>query len=653
MMMNKQQSQRLDRILLIAILLIASWLRFHYLLQIEHNLDHAYPVWQALRTIHNGQFPLVGQLTSILFANPPLTGYLYAPIIALTQSLLAVYIVVITLNIIGVYATYRAGTLLLGSKVGLIAAALLAVNPWVIEYSRYSWPPALLPFFVPLVFWLFVPLWQGIAKQPLRRMMMACGTLGVMCQTTLLAYLVLPAVGLLTLIFIRRIPFRAIIMGGVLFTAIQTPFFIGLAQTRTEVESRVSDFAGKSSDSAFHDEALRHALRLVSGEDYEVARGTDAPQDDHIQRHVITRWFASGVSLLVGGGVIISLLALISPSYCNHPPEVTTDHGRASALILLVWFFVPIGLMSYNATFVHPYYQLLGLPVGMLFVGWAIVYLIKPYTVIRMGVVVALFAPFALLMGINSARYYQETQATPGIHDLGALPLDWGMALGASIREYLPDEGIVFADVDEWTLNSLALRSFTLIRDNRAPDVTRIPQTGGLYIVAHPPEEDFSFVPQYAERADTLSLPDGWMITLDRYPPNIAQSIQPDMDTIHGEKWLSLIDYDVQQDDKTITVTSTWQVENLTPDIINHTFAPFIHVYDGDGQRIQIVDGLPIAGTEFRDGDIHVHQMQFELDGVLSNYSLQLGQFDGLANLNLILIAADGVYVPTVELIVP
>jgi len=646
--MNEKSNQTIDRAMLIGILLIASWLRLHYLLQIEHNLDHAYPVWQALRTLSHGDFPLVGQLASFLFAHPPLTGYLYIPIIALTGSLTAVYLFVIVLNIAGVYFTYRAGTALLGTKVGLIAAALIAVNPWVIEYSRYSWPPALLPCLMPLVLWLFVPIWQGTAKHPLRRGIMASLALGVMCQTTLLAYLVLPAVGLLTLLTIRRISWRVLLVGVLIFTATQATFIMGLAQTWTSVQMRVGEFADQSSDSYFRDDALRHAFRLVSGADYELARGTDAPQADHLERHSITRWFTSGLSILLVAGVIISVLALVSNKYCNHPPDITTDHARTSALILLVWFFLPILMMSYNATFVHPYYQLVGLPAGMLFVGWAVVYIVKPYSLPRIGLVVAVFVPFAILMGINSARFYQETQATSGTHDLGALPLDWGMELGARIREHLPEDGIVFADVDEWTLNSLAVKSFRLIRDNRAPDVTIVPRVGGLYIVAYPPDSDTSFVPAYAERVDTLTLPDGWVITIDRYAPNII----PDTDDeiIRGEKWLSLLDTDVEQTGDTVSVTTTWRVENLTPEIVNHTFAPFIHVYDDTGERVQIVDGRPMPGTQFNEGDLHIHQMQFDVDGNVSEYDLQLGQYDGLANLNLILITPDGEYIPTINL---
>ncbi len=65
---------------------MAALLRAQYLLQIEHNTDHAWPIAQALRTLDHGDLPLIGQGTSVLFASPPLTGYLYLPWLALTRS---------------------------------------------------------------------------------------------------------------------------------------------------------------------------------------------------------------------------------------------------------------------------------------------------------------------------------------------------------------------------------------------------------------------------------------------------------------------------------------------------------------------------------------------------------------------------------------
>src|SRR5690606_5721589 len=138
---------------------------------------------------------------------------------------------------------------------------------------------------------------------------------------------------------------------------------------------------------------------------------------------------------------------------------------------------------------VHPFYLLLTLPAGYALVGWAVGAIarwmenasghmvIRPYRL-----VMALGVPFAVLMIINSQRFAQETAATPGAHDLGALPLDYGIQLGRTITAHLPPGGIVYAEVDEWTLNSLAGTTFPLRRDTRAPQFSIIPQGGGVYV---------------------------------------------------------------------------------------------------------------------------------------------------------------------------
>ncbi|PJF43566.1 MAG: hypothetical protein CUN55_08420, partial [Phototrophicales bacterium] len=78
-MMNISVNRQLERRLLLLVLLVGAWLRFYQLADTEFNVDQMYPVWQALMTLQKGEFPIIGQGTSVLFANPALTGYLYAP----------------------------------------------------------------------------------------------------------------------------------------------------------------------------------------------------------------------------------------------------------------------------------------------------------------------------------------------------------------------------------------------------------------------------------------------------------------------------------------------------------------------------------------------------------------------------------------------
>src|SRR2546421_10280689 len=126
-------------LVLAAILLLAAFLRFQHLDAIQHNVDYAYPIWQALTTLDRGSLPIAAQGTSVLFANPALTGYLLIPWVALTRSPIGPYLFVITLNTAAVWLTYRVAVMLLDERRALVAAFLMAVNPWVIEYSRTTW----------------------------------------------------------------------------------------------------------------------------------------------------------------------------------------------------------------------------------------------------------------------------------------------------------------------------------------------------------------------------------------------------------------------------------------------------------------------------------------------------------------------------------
>ena len=141
-----------ERLALVMIVTVGAWLRFQHLGDIEYNIDQVYPIWQAIRTLDAGAFPLTGQGTSVLFANPPLTGYLFLPFIAFTRQPLAAYVVTLALNTFAIWLAYRALRWLVSTRPALIGAALFAVNPWIIEDSRRTWVQSLAPFFVCLVF---------------------------------------------------------------------------------------------------------------------------------------------------------------------------------------------------------------------------------------------------------------------------------------------------------------------------------------------------------------------------------------------------------------------------------------------------------------------------------------------------------------------
>ena len=621
-----------ERTGILFILLIGVWARFRYLTEIEHNIDHAYPVWQAMRTLEHGVFPLAGQGTSVLFDNPALTGYLFIPAVALTGSPLGVYVFVIALNSLAVWMGYRAVRGLLGVWPGLIAAALLAVNPWVIEYSRTSWVQSLLPFFVTAVAWLLWPVLTRQSTRPGRRVLLALVMATLLSQTYLLAFLIVAPVGVLLLIYRERVPWRSIAAGVGIFTFALALFAIGLAQNPDEISTRVDDFS--AGESRITLEAFESAVRLVSGAEYELARGLAAPTDDADRRHDLTQV----------AGAAVMLAVIVGMGAAGYAIAQNTEQ-RDAGVILLVWFGLPVLAMSYTGNPVHPFYQLMGLPAGYGLAAWGLTTLLRGD--VGRAVTVALLVPFAALMLINSGRYYEETAAIPGAHNLGALPVDVGLQLGDAIRQQREPGQVVFADEEEWILNSFAGETFGVIRDARAPALTRVPARGAVYVAVNPSE-----APPFADLAEQITLADDTRIHIYTLPATADLTLPGTTLTTPTAQGITLLAYDLISENNTVTLQTIWRVDAIDPEVYTRIYAPFAHIFDASGERVAVIDGEGLRGDSWRVGELHIHRMSLTLPADAEGpFSVQVGQFDGINAANVVFLP-DGAE-PTVVIELP
>src|SRR5262249_25079077 len=142
-----------------------------------------------------------------------------------------------------------------------------------------------------------------------------------------------------------------------------------------------------------------------------------------------------------------------------------THEASDTGLILLVWFALPVLLMTYVSKPVHPFYLLLTLPAGYMLAAWGAGLLLRW----RAGALALLAAavPVGMLLSLNTLRFAESTLAHPGAHQLSALPVGAGIEMTRSLL--LPDSrqtgAVVFADADEWTLNSFAGSLFAVDHD--------------------------------------------------------------------------------------------------------------------------------------------------------------------------------------------
>lgn len=623
--MTGRPTFRLEDLSLVAIMLVAALLRFADIGAIRHNIDHAYTIWQALDTLEHGSLPVIGQSTSVLFANPALTGYLFVPVLALTRSAVAVYVFVLALNTAGVYFGYRAATDLTQKRwLGLIAAWLMAVNPWVIEFSRTTWVQCLLPFLMSLTAWLLFPVLLGKARHPDRRLAGALATAAVTALTWLLSFFIAAPIAVLLWVFRRNVPRKGFLIGAGLCAAATAVFILGLLSNPTAGFARVGNFT--SEPARLKSDALLHAVRLVTGSEFAVVKSAALPDAGAWQ--TAERVVHTGLLTLLVVGVGFAVNAARKPA-----------STRGAAVIVLVWFFLPVAAMSYNGSPIHPHYLLLSLPAGVVLAAWGAGVFLRQAA--GRVLVAAFLMGAGAVSGMNSLRATQETRQALGDDVALAIPLEDGLKVGAAINAHRPENGAVFANIEPWVLSSFAGRTLPVVQETRAPSVFIVPNAGGLYITL---TRDAPAIPQFAQEVERVVLSNGYRFTISRFAAGGADlSGITHPAAVPSAQGITFAGYDLVSNTRGTawTLTTYWRVDDSNPQANRDAFGTFAHIFDARGERLQIVDGYMIPGYLWNAGDVHVHQMRFRVPRN-AEFTVGIGQFDGGQNKNIEFQLPDG-----------
>lgn len=143
-------------ILIVAILILAGFLRLYQIAAYQTFLgDEGRDVLVA-KGILEGKLTLLGPRASAGdFFTGPIYYYMMAPFLLLFHyDPVGPAVMIALLSVATVYLIYRFGREWFGEKAGLYAAALYAVSPLVIAYSRSSWNPNPMPFFSLLILYI-------------------------------------------------------------------------------------------------------------------------------------------------------------------------------------------------------------------------------------------------------------------------------------------------------------------------------------------------------------------------------------------------------------------------------------------------------------------------------------------------------------------
>ncbi len=150
------QKHKVELIILLLVLLVASYFRLYRISDYMTFLGDEGRDAIVAKDILRGDLTLLGPRASAGdFFLGPIYYYMMAPFLLLTNyDPVGPAIMVALFGIAAVFLIYHVGKKMFGSQAGLIAAALYAVSPVVVAYSRSSWNPNPMPFFSLLILYL-------------------------------------------------------------------------------------------------------------------------------------------------------------------------------------------------------------------------------------------------------------------------------------------------------------------------------------------------------------------------------------------------------------------------------------------------------------------------------------------------------------------
>lgn len=138
---------------LAVIVAVAAWLRLWRLDLIEFKGDEAIAAWLALQFVKGGALPLAGLMSSVGVTNPPMFIYLLVPMFAVSGDPAVVGVLLVVQSLAAVVICWHIGRRYYGVLAGQIAAALFAVSPWAVIYSRKVWAIDVEPLLTCVVVW--------------------------------------------------------------------------------------------------------------------------------------------------------------------------------------------------------------------------------------------------------------------------------------------------------------------------------------------------------------------------------------------------------------------------------------------------------------------------------------------------------------------
>ncbi|MBM3333560.1 glycosyltransferase family 39 protein [Candidatus Sumerlaeota bacterium] len=358
-----------EQLLLAAIVFAAAVLRLVRLDLMPFEMDEGTACIFTVRFTHHGLPPLAGIKTSLQFYNSPLFLYVISPAFLVTTDPRFAVMLFGLLGTAAVYVVYRTGREFFSPAVGLLAAAMLALSPTGVEYSRRLWGHSLVQALSPIVFYLTLR-WAVAGKA---KAVFWLGLLiAAMQQFHFSASLLWVQVALAWLLFRPRTDWAGFACGVALGLIGYVPLLIHEADTGFNSLRLIWQalVGGAGEQGRFAMPPLCYWLKAPTDLGHcNFLQYRHAEFVGAIPFHSVTSAFAASawcVGALACGASVLSDLGR-----ARNEGLQSWARQRAIHILLVTWSFVPLIAFSLLRAPVVPPYFIIAYPAPFLIVAWA------------------------------------------------------------------------------------------------------------------------------------------------------------------------------------------------------------------------------------------------------------------------------------------
>ncbi|MCL5109276.1 MAG: glycosyltransferase family 39 protein [Chloroflexi bacterium] len=346
-----RQAKLLSLLALGAIVILAFGLRWQHLEFTEYTRDQAWVLNRAYDWLVKGDFPLVGIQSSVGTAQGAIEIYLLAIPVALSKDPRLAAAFVGLLQVLAIVGTYLLCSAYFGRKVGLVAALLYAVNPWALQYARKVWTPNMAPLFTVL---FFSSVFAAVVQR--RRYW-----LGLACLWAVVLFLIHPSavycagvLGIVVLLFWRRLGPRPLLLGGALGLMVAAPYL--WYEYLEGFRSLRLLFGLTGGQSRLDLDAVKNIVTMASAYAYPTMMGYGFTGDWVLPDQTVQNWLANALLYL---GIAWCLWELVAP--LARRPRAAGQWEKH--LLLLLWLVLPILVALRHPLDFYPHYFINVLPI--------------------------------------------------------------------------------------------------------------------------------------------------------------------------------------------------------------------------------------------------------------------------------------------------